>query len=478
VPDIGPRKVALFWKEAGITNLAGLELAAREGRLRSLPGMGEKSETRILAGIEALSRRSKRMLLDAAWNLAEHWLGWLRSLPGVERAEAAGSLRRWKITVGDLDLVVASNNPQEVMRAFTGHSEVIRISGQGEAKSSVELKSGERIQLWVQPPERFGSLWQYATGSKDHNVRVRETAQKQGWSLSESSLTHEDGRELIFAEEDTLYKALGMQWIAPELREDHGEVQAALAGKLPKLIQRSDLIANLHTHTTWSDGVGSVRVMAEAAIEAGLQVLAITDHSFGLGIAGGLDAQRLLQQRGEIAKVQAEIGDRLLLLQGAEVEVHADGQLDYPDEILAGLDVVVASIHSSLRQPREVITRRLVSVIQNPHVDIIGHPNGRLMPDREGADLDWEQVFAAAQKNGTALEINSYPSRLDLDDAHAQKAAEMGIPLCINCDAHDPREFSSLIFGVEVGRRAWLQPGQVLNAWPKEELLKWLCSRG
>ncbi len=477
VPDVGPKKAALFWKQAGITTLAELEAAARAGKLRDLPGLGEKSEVRILAGIEALSRRSSRMLLGTAWPIAQTWLDWLRARPEVLRAEAAGSLRRWKPTVGDFDLVAASLQPAAVMDAFVHHPEVVRILGQGENKSSVELHSGVKIQLWIQPPERFGTLWQYASGSKEHNVRLRELAQRKGLSISEQSITDSDGRETLCASEDEVYAAVGLPFIPPELREDRGEIAAAQAGSLPRLIEPADLLADLHSHTTWSDGVHSLREMALAARARGLKVLAVTDHTPGLAVANGLSVERLRQQRAEIDAVQRELGDSILILQGAEVEIHADGSLDHPDEVLAGLDVVVASLHTSLRQPREVITERLLKAIRNPHVDIIGHPSGRLMPAREGADLDWEAVLAAALENGVALEIDSYPSRLDLDEIHARRAAEMGILLTLDSDAHQVDELAQTVYGISVARRAWLQAGMVLNTWPPDKLVAWLKNR-
>ncbi len=389
IPDVGPKKVALFWKQAGITSLMDLESAARDGHLRHLPGIGEKSEKRILAGIEALRRRSKRMLLGTVRPIGLRWLNWLRGLAGVGEAELAGSLRRWKSTIGDLDLVAAADDPSAVMDAFVHHPDVVRILAHGENKSSIELSNGLNVQLWLQPQEKFGSLLQFVTGSKDHNVRLRELAQRKGFSLSEHGLTTQDGQEHYFSNEKALYQALGLEWIPPELREDRGEIQAALEGRLPDLITLSDLQAELHSHSTCCYGALSILDMARAAKARGLKMLAITDHTHSLGIANGLDAERLREQRKEIDAAQAELGNDFILLQGAEVEIKADGSLDLPDEVLAELDIVIASLHVSLRQPREEITTRLLRAIRNPHVDIIGHPSGRLLPNRQGADLDW-----------------------------------------------------------------------------------------
>ncbi|MHB0922425.1 MAG: DNA polymerase/3'-5' exonuclease PolX [Bellilinea sp.] len=478
VPDVGPKKVALFWKQAGITTLADLEIAAQEHRLRQLPGMGEKSEQRILEGIAALRRRSHRMTLGVARPIGLRWVEWLQAQPCVQQAEFAGSLRRWRSTIGDLDLVAACDDSAALMAAFTSHPEVVRVLGQGENKSSIELSNGLKLQLWTQPPENFGSLLQFVSGSKEHNVRLREFALKQGWSLSERGLTSTDGKLVTYSEEESLYQALGLPWIAPELREDRGEIQAAQTGDLPALLKIDQLQAELHSHSTWSDGVNTIREMALAARQRGLKMLAITDHSASLGIAGGLKAEDLLRQRAEIDQVQKELGSDFRLLQGTEVEIKADGSLDYPDEVLAQLDIVIASLHVSLRQPRPEVTARLLKVMQNPHVDIIGHLTGRLLPNREGADLDMDSVLKAALENGLALEINANPARLDLDEVYSRRAAEMGIPLSINTDAHSPADLDLVEYGVSVARRAWVEPEAVLNCWSVEKITAWLQSRG
>lgn len=477
VPDLGPKKVALFWHELGITNIEELESAAREGKLRQLPGMGAKSEAKVLAGIEALARRTDRIPLGQAWQVVQSLLGELRSLPGVEAAEAAGSFRRMRATVGDLDLLVGAEDSEPVMEAFVGRSDVARVLGHGETKSSVEFLNGLRAQLWVHPPERFGTALQYATGSKDHNVRLRELALKQGLSLSEHSLTKQDGSEILCATEAEVYELLGLPFIPPELREDRGEVQAAKTGTLPDLIKLSDITTELHVHSTWSDGKLTIREMAEAAITRGIKVLAITDHSVSLGVAGGLSVEELRARRVEIESVQQALGEKIRLLQGTEVEIRADGELDYPDEVLAELDVVFASLHTGLRQPREKVTQRTLNAIRNPHVDVIGHPTGRLIPNREPADLDMDAVLAAAAEHGVALEINAHPSRLDLDDIYARRAIEMGIYLSINTDAHSANELDLLHFGVATARRGWVTAENVINAWETDRLLAWLRGR-
>jgi DNA polymerase (family X) len=478
VPDLGPKKVALFWKEAGIDSLAKLETAARAGKLRKLPGMGEKSEAKILAGIAALGRRTQRHPLETAYPAALELLAYLRQAPGVVAAEAAGSLRRMRPTIGDLDLLAASNDPKKVMQAFVTHPQVLGVTGHGEMKSSVEFQNGLRAQLWVQPPERFGTALVYATGSKDHNVRLRELALDMGLSLSEKSFLKEDGSEITCAKEEEVYQVLGLPWIPPELREDRGEVQAAKSGQLPQLLERDDIVSELHTHSTWSDGKNSIHEMALAAQERGLKVLAITDHSAGLGITGGLSIEQLWEQRAEIEAVQNELGDSLRLLHGTEVEIKADGELGFPDEVLAKLDIVIASVHVGLRQPREQITERMLKALRNPHVDIIGHPTGRLIPNREGADLDMEAVFAAAVEGDVALEINAHPRRLDLEDVYARRAIEKGIRLSLNTDAHSPADLDLIHFGIATARRGWVQPQDVLNTWEPKRLLAWLAERG
>ena len=478
VPDLGPKKVALFWQELGITNLAELEAAARTGQLQTLPGMGKKSEAKILTGIESLSRRTTRTPLWKAWPVAEEILAMLSKIPGVENAVAGGSLRRMRETVGDLDLLVSTNDSSPVMQAFSNLPEVLRVIGSGETKSSVEFQNGLRIQLWAHPPERFGTALQYATGSKDHNVGLRELALKNSLSLSEHSFTHQDGTETFCTSEEEVYAALGILWIPPELREDRGEVQAAQSGNLPELIELGDIQSELHIHSPWSDGKVSIKEMALAALKRGYKVLAITDHSPSLGITQGVTLEDIKDQRAEIDAVQEELGDSILILQGSEVEIKADGSLDYPDEVLVELDIVFASLHVSLRQPREQIMQRLLNAIRNPHVDVIGHPTGRLIPDREGADLDMEVVFAEAAQSGIALEISAHPERLDLNDIHARQAIELGILLSINTDAHSPEELDLMHFGIATARRGWVEAKHVINTWEPERLLSWLRSRG
>jgi len=479
VPSLGPKKIAMIWKTLNITTLAELEYAAKAGKLRDLPGMGAKSETAILDGIASLARRSGRIPLGKAYPLAQEIIKILKSVKGVTDAQSAGSLRRMRSTVGDLDILVAAKDSKAVMEAFVNLKGVERVLGKGDTKASIEFYDGVRAQVWVHPPERFGTALQYSTGSKDHNVRLRQIALDKGLSLSEHALTKVKGKgEILCATEEDVYKTLGLQYVPPELREDRGEVEAAKANKLPKLIQIKDIKSDLHMHSTYSDGKLSMLDMAKTAVKHGLKVIAFTDHSVSLGVANGLSIERHKQQAAEIKKIQKQLGDKILILHGSEVEIKADGSLDYPDDFLASLDLVVASLHSSLRQPRDKITQRLLNVIRNPHVDIIGHPTGREIPDREGADLDMEVILQAAAESGVALEINAHPSRLDLDDAYARRAKDLGVLISINTDSHAEEGFDVLPYGIATAHRAWLEPKDVINTWTSKKLTDWLKKRG
>ena len=479
VPSLGPKKVAMIWKTLNITALADLEAAAKDGKLRSLPGMGAKSESAILEGIASLSRRSGRLPLGKAYPRAQEIIKTLKAVKGVVDAEAAGSLRRMRSTVGDLDILVAAKDSSVVMEAFVNLPGVSRVLGKGETKSSIEFSDGVRAQVWVHPPEKFGTALQYATGSKDHNVLLRQIALDKGLSLSEHSFTKvKGGKEIFCATEEAVYETLGLPWIPPELREGRDEVTLAKANKLPKLIEVKDIKSNLHMHSTYSDGKLSMLDMAKAAIKRGLKVIVFSDHSVSLGVANGLSIERHKQQAAEIKKLQKQFGDELIVLHSSEVEIKADGSLDYPDDFLASLDIVVASLHSSLRQPREKITERLLQAVNNPHVDIIGHPTGREIPDREGADLDMEVILQAAAKSGVAMEISASPYRLDLDDMHARRARELGVLLTINTDAHAEEDYDLLHYGVAIARRAGVTKNDVINTWSADKLLKWLKNRG
>ncbi len=483
IPDVGPRKAALFWNELGTTSIEALEQAAREGRLRGIKGMGAKSEAKVLAGIGALKRRTGRTLLGVAWPLAYAMLGALQQVPGVVRAAPAGSMRRMRETVGDLDLLVAATDAEpaspeaarRVMACFRGLAPVAEILLSGPTKTSIRTHEGLQVDLRVLEPARWGTALQYFTGSQAHNVHLRALALDRGFSLSEYALKREDGTEILCATEQEIYAALGLPFIPPELREDRGEIEAALGGRLPNLIEPGDLKGDLHFHTTWSDGRHSLLEMARAAQAHGLEYAAVADHSHSLGIVKGVTAADLRRQRAEIEEGNRKMGGTFRLLAGAEVEVLADGTLDFCDEVLAELDLVVAAVHTGLRQGREQFTARTLAAIRNPHVDVIAHPTGRLIGEREGADLDMEAVFRAAAETGTALEINAYFKRLDLCDVHVRRALELGVKLVINSDAHDVNRFATLPFGVATARRGWATAADVINTWNVGRLLEWVA---
>jgi len=480
VPDGGPKRAALFWKELGITGVEALEQAAREGRLRALAGMGAKSEEKVLAGIDALKRRTGRTLLGVAWPLAHVMLDALCEVPGVVQATAAGSLRRMRETVGDMDLLVAAEDPEaarKVMARFRELDQVGEVLLSGPTKTSIRTVDGLQVDLRVLEPARWGTALQYFTGSQAHNIRLRALALERGFSLSEYALKREDGTELLCATEEEVYAALGLPSIPPELREDRGEIEAALEDRLPDLLQMVDLKGDLQFHTTWSDGRQTLLEMAQAAQARGLAYALVTDHSQGLGVARGLTVADLRRQRAEIEDVNRKMDGTFRLLAGTEVEVRADGALDFPDHVLAELDLVVAAVHSGLRQGREQVTARMLAAIRNPHVDVIAHPTGRLIGEREGADMDMEAIFRAAAETGTALEINAYPKRLDLRDAHVRRAIELGVKLAINSDAHDVSGFVVLPLGVATARRGWATAADVVNTCSVEKVLAWAAGR-
>ncbi len=477
VPDMGPKRVGLVWKSLGVTDLAGLAAAAADGRLKELPGLGEKSEAKIRKGLEDLASRkiAVRTPLGTAWQLAEEVREILLGVPGVQRLEAGGSLRRMKETVGDLDFLTAAADAGPVMDRLAESPLVEEVLLRGPTKMSVRFRGGVQGDLRVVERARWGTAWQYFTGSQAHNVLLRELALKKGYSLSEYALKREDGSELLCAEEEEVYGALGMPWIPPEMREGRGEIEAALKGRLPRLLEKSDLKGDLQSHTTASDGRAALEEMARSALERGLEYLAVTDHSQGLAVAGGLSPEELLAQCREIRALQGSISGEFRLLCGTEVEVRSDGSLDFPDGLLEKMDLVVAAVHSALSGDRQKVTGRFLSAVRHPFVHVLAHPTGRLLAGkgRAGADADWDRVFAEAAATGTALEINASPMRLDLPDALARRALELGCLFAVNTDAHAPEQFDFLRFGVAVARRAWIPPERVVNTWEADRLLEW-----
>jgi len=479
VEGLGPKRVKQLYETLKITTLDELTIAAREGKLRDLPGMGAKSEAKILAGIEALARHGDtRVSLGVAWPIAQAMLDELARIPGVTAAAVGGSLRRMRDTIGDIDLLVAAEEAEAVMDRFAALENVESVAGRGPTKTNVVLLNGLGVDLRVLPAARWGTLLNYFTGSKDHNVKLREMALKKGLSLNEHAFTPLDGgAELLCATEEEVYARLGLPFIPPCLREDRGEIEAALAGQLPDLVELDDIRTDLHMHTTWSDGTLSVLEMARAARDAGLKAVAITDHSLSLGVANGLSVERLRQQAAEVRAANEALGPDFRVLHGTEMEIRADGALDYPDEVLAELDFVIASLHTALSQPREQVTARLLNAIRNPHVDMIAHPTGRLLPDRVGADLDMDAVLAAAAATSTILEINAHPARLDLRDSHVRRAVELGVRIAINTDAHRPGEFDNRRYGVATAQRGWATAADVVNTWPAADFLRFIAAK-
>ena len=480
VPDLGPKRVKLIWETLGVTDLDALEAAAQAGQLRDLPKMGAKTEQRILAGIVALRARPVgRTRLGDALPIARGIVAALKAVPGVEKIDYAGSLRRGRETIGDVDIVVASTEPAAVMTAFRALPLVAEVLGAGPTKSSIRTTDNLQVDLRAVDPRHWGATLQYFTGSQAHNIRVRAIAQQQGLSLNEYGLTPDEGELIPFATEEALYARLGLAWIPPELREDRGEIEAAAVGanRLPKLVTATDLRGDLQMHTTWSDGETDVMGMARAALSLGYEYILITDHSRSLGIANGLTPERLIAQRKEIDQVNKELAGRFRVLQGVECEVLSDGALDLPDEALAACDLVQASVHTSLSQPRERITARALAAMANPNIHILGHPSGRQINQREPADYDWEALFAAAARARVALEINASPERLDLNDTHARRAMELGCLLTISTDAHSPAMLHNMAFGLLTARRAWVTPERVVNTWPLDRVLAWADER-
>jgi DNA polymerase (family X) len=482
IPNIGPRTAGRLYAELGITSLAELKAAAEGGRLASIKGFGQKTVEGILAGIAHAEQTERRDLLFHALQSAEQLLDALRQAePSVADATFAGSLRRARPTIGDLDLLAAAGDPAAVVRAFTALPMVARVESAGDEKATVYLHNGLQADLIAVQPEFWGAALQHFTGGKAHNIRFREMALERGLSFSEYGFKRADGSVLLPANEAEVYAAVGLPWIPPELREDTGEFEAAREGRLPRLVELADLRADLHMHSTWSDGRGSIAQMAESCRARGYSYMAITDHSAYLGITNGLDAARLRAQAAEIEALNAAWeaqGDPFRILRGIEVDITPDGTLALPDDVLAGLDIVVASPHVNLRQPLEAATERILRAIRNPHVDIIGHPTGRLIGTREGSPLDIEAIGRAAAETGTLLEVNSGPDRLDLDSAAARRVLELGATLTINSDSHHPDNLPWIRLGVLTARRGWAEAGRVANTWSLEELRAWLTRQG
>lgn len=494
VPDVGPKTVQRLWRELDITSVEALKKSAEEGRLRGLKGFGAKTEERILKSIELLSRRSDdRTPIGSSLPLAESLVSGLKAASAegvVERVSITGSLRRWRESTGEIKLLAVSSSADRALKEFMSLPQVAEVVQSHPDAVTVSLVDGPQATLKVVEKSHWGTALCRATGSPDHLAALGERVQAMGWQLGEGglnalpatpvsgngSLNHsETGQVQRFIDsEEALYEFMGLQWVPPELREGDGEIEAASDHTLPKLITLGEIQGEVHGHTTWSDGKSSVAEMAEAARSRGYQFWAVTDHSVGLGVTRGVDAQALLEQRREIDAVNdkfAAEGTDFRLIQGTEVEVLGDGELGLPDEVLASLDLVVASIHSGLRQDRERITERCLKAVNNPYVDVLGHPTGRLLGRRSPSEIDLEKTFRACADTGTAVEINANPERLDLSAEHARLASGLGCTVVINSDAHSIGQLDLLRYGVHTARRAWLCSENILNARPLDELL-------
>jgi DNA polymerase (family 10) len=473
LPGLGPKRVRALYDELHVTTLPALARAARDGRVRELPGFGARTEAKILDAIDAHSRRPQRLKLVAAAQYATLLLDWLRKAPGSGQVAAAGSLRRSRETVGDLDLLAAADDGASVCRHLLAYPEVAEVRAAGDTRATVVLASGVQVDLRVVAQASFGAALLYFTGSKAHNIRLRTLALERGLKLNEYGLFR--GRRLVAAaSEEQIYRALGLPWIAPELREDRGEIEAAMKNRLPVPIERADLAGDLHVHTNWSDGTASIEAMATAARAHGLSYLAISDHSRRLTVAHGLDPVRLAKQCAEVEAVNARLGG-IELLTGIEVDVLDDGALDLPDAALAPLDVVIAAVHSKFDLPRPAQTRRILAALDHPKVRILAHPLGRLIDRRDPYDVDMLAVIRKCKARGVALELNAHPERLDLDDLACRMAKDEGARVAIDSDAHAGHEFDNLDFGIGQARRGWLEKADVINTRPLHEVRAWLA---
>ena len=472
IRGLGPRTARALYEQLGVDSVERLEALCRSKEIIGVAGIREKTCENILKGIAQWRAGRTRTLLPTARAIAQQIAEALRAQGGVEQLEIAGSLRRMKETVKDIDLLVTSTEPARVIRTLTTLPSIVEVLAQGPTKASVRHQDGLAIDLRVVEPDAFGAALQYFTGSKDHNVKVRELASRKGLRISEYGVFNEEtGARVAGATEADVYATVGLPWIPPELRENAGEIEAAREGRLPAPVTAADLRGDLHAHTDWSDGHHPLERLVEAAQARGYEYIIVSDHSRSLTIAGGLSVDELRAQRAAIRALQPRF--KIRILAGTECDILADGSLDFPDEVLRDLDVVVAAVHSRFKQSRAEMTARIVRALENPWLNVLAHPTGRRLGSREPYDVDLEAVFAAALRHGKAVEINSSPERLDLADTHARRAAALGVPIAISTDTHYLRELDHVELGLGLARRAWIEPAQVLNARPLAELVAW-----
>ena len=471
---VGPKKAVRLQKALDIASINDLEKAAKEGRIRGLKGFGEKTEANILEAIEELKSRQDRFLLGAVLPVIEELKAYLAESDAVLAVEVAGSARRRRDTVGDLDVLVSSLSPDVVSERFVSMPPVARVLSHGSTRSTVVMNNFLQVDLRVVPPESYGAALQYFTGSKDHNVKLRTIAVRAGYKLNEYGLFDRETDEVVAGEDEKgIYRALGMDLMPPELRENRGEIEAAIDGALPNLVTMDDIRGDFHIHSTWSEGTASIEAMAKKAMSLGLEYMAICDHTKSLYIANGLDEDRLRKQMKEIDGINEGL-DGFTILKGTECDILSDGRMDLPDSLLGDLDFVVGSVHSAFRQDIDTMTDRILKAIHNEHVDCIGHPTGRLIQKRRAYEVNLERVFEAAAEQGVMMEINAYPERLDLDDVNCRAAMEQGITVVIGTDSHAPSQMEFMPLGVSVARRGWLESENVANTYSLEELRRLL----
>jgi len=472
VPGLGPKTAMLLHEKLHIKSIDELAKLAEEHKLAGLRGIKGKTEENILKGIGMLRRGQERSPLGKVLPIAQDLVDQLRLKAPLTRIDIAGSLRRWKDTIKDIDILAMSDNPKEVMRVFVHLPHVKEVIMQGPTKSSVVIKEGLQVDLRVVEKESYGAALAYFTGSKEHNIRLREMAVKRGLTINEYGIFRvKDNTKLGGEKEEDTYKILDLQYVPPEMREDRGEIEAAIEGKLPKLVTVNDIKGDLHVHSKWSDGSHTFEQLAEVAKEHGYSYFALTDHSQGLGVARGLTVERLAEQKREIDTLNKKLKN-IRILHGTEVDIRSDGTLDFHDDVLQTLDIVVASIHSGFKQTKEQLTSRIVAAMKNPYVSIIAHPTGRLIGERDAYEVDMDEILKTAKETGTAMEINAYPLRLDLSDIYAKKAKELRIPIVISTDAHVTTQFNFMSYGVSIARRSWLEKEDIANTLEVKQLLK------
>lgn len=473
LPGLDPKRVKTLHDELDIANLPQLHRAIKDGRLRTLPGFGEKLEKQILLGLAQQAAAPTRTKLAIAAQYAEPLAAYLRSLPGVQHVVIAGSYRRSRETVGDLDLVAAAPLPEPIVKSFTAYPEVARVLASGPTRGTVVLRSGIQVDIRVVPPESLGAALVYFTGSKTHNIAIRRIAQAHGLKINEYGVFR-GGRRLSGETEESVYRSIGLPLVPPELREDNGEIEAAGAGRLPHLVELADIRGDLHIHTTATDGHNSIADMTQAAKALGFRYIAVTEHSRHLTVAHGLDAARLKQQIGQIERLNSTSPD-IRILKGIEVDILEDGRLDLPDSILAKLDLVIGAVHSSFHLSRARQTDRILRGLDNPYITMLAHPSGRLIGQREPYDIDMLKILGKLKAQGRFIELNAHPDRLDLTDTQCRAAKDAGVLVCINTDAHSTNDFRNMRFGVGQARRGWLEKDDVLNTRLLPDLLALLA---